>query len=141
MQFAHGARVAVRKNRLWPVRAVPGGVNGIGHTLNGFGPANGPELPRSFKADAEQGGGEAIGMVGAFEVPADLAAKEAAGEWVLLIASQLRGNAICDSHNHPAGIGAVVRANAAHSARARSWQRVHGSTATNCGGSCKRGGH
>ena len=36
LQLTHGAGVAVRKNRLWSVRAVPGLIKCIGYTLNGL---------------------------------------------------------------------------------------------------------
>src|SRR5262249_38846934 len=58
---------------------------------------------------------EALGVVGAFEVVADLLAKEPARERVVRVAAQPHGPAGgIHGHQHAAGVGAVVGANAAH---------------------------
>ena len=122
MQLAHGAGVAVRKDRLRSFGAMASGLDGLGDSAYGLVPADGTESAGTLGAITQQRGGESARMIRALEVLADLGAKKPLGEGVVRIATQTSGDAVRDRHEHTAGVRTVVGAHAPDRARASEWQ-------------------
>ena len=109
---AHGARIAVGQDGL---RVACGdGLQPGGNGVQGFVPADRFKLARTLGANPAQGLQQAIGVVGAFGVTRDLGAQHAVGRRVRRVALHLGGTAVLHRGQQCAGVGAIVRACAAH---------------------------
>ena len=107
---SHGASVAIGQHGL--AAAAGNAVQALGDIGQGFIPAHGFKLAAALGAAALERGQQALGVVAALGVFADLAAQHAAGVWVGGVALYLDGNAALYRGNQRAGVGAVMRAGA-----------------------------
>jgi hypothetical protein len=110
----HRARVGVRQDRLGSVRRLCDRAQAFRHLVERFVPAHPGKASAPFGADAPHWVEQSIAMIGPFDVPVDLGAEKAAGEWMVRIARNLHRAPSLDRHEHRACVGAVVWACATH---------------------------
>jgi hypothetical protein len=112
LHLSHGAGVAVGQHGLGVARG--NGFQPVGDVVQGLFPAHGFEAAFALLAHPFQGCQHAVGAVGAFSVSADLRTQRAVRGWVAGVAGHARDAAVFDGNAQRAGVGAVVRAGAAH---------------------------
>jgi hypothetical protein len=115
LHHAHGAGVAVGQDGLRVARG--DGARRCGDVGQGFVPADGCELAAALGARALEGREDALGVVAALGVAGDLGAQHAIGVRVVGVALHAGGHAVFHRGEQGAGVGAVVRAGAAHLAQ------------------------
>src|SRR5262249_13876553 len=80
-------------------------------------PGDADKLPHALGANALHRPLEPVGVIDPFQVAGDFLAQEAARERVVTVAPQVHRPALGDRDDHPAGVGAIVRADGANSPR------------------------
>ena len=114
LDLPHGAGVAVGEDGLRVSRR--NGFQALGDGVQRFVPAHGCELPAALGAGAFERAQDALRVVGALGVPRDFGAQGTIGVAVLGVALYANRHAAFDCGDQRAGVGAVMRASAAHCA-------------------------
>ena len=137
---AERARVGVGEDRLRAVGGIPDGAELRGDFVERFVPGDALESPFAFFADAAQRVHQALAVIRAFEVAIDLRAEKAARDGMIGIAGDANRATIANGDEHRAGVGAVVRARAAHdgvAVAAIAGLRVIGASSPRCVGGAR----
>ena len=114
LQQPHGARIAVRDDRLRTFRRRRNLGKALGDSIERRVPANASKLAVALFANALQRMQHASVGISALEVARDLGAQYTVGRRMLGIALDLDRASIFDRDMQGAGVGTVVRACAAH---------------------------
>jgi hypothetical protein len=112
-QHAPCASIRIRQDRLGSVLSNDP-FEATGDLIERFVPADALPLPRAARSNPAHGVQHTVGVVGTLDVARHFGAQKALRDGMRRVTRHLDRLAVLDGHEHGAGVGAVVRAGAAH---------------------------